>query len=215
MINEQHNRAAPIMRIIPYLDGGALNIDGPLPNTQRGRDAATMVSDGTLTGLSVEMRRGSVKARMVNGVRHITSAELVAAGLVDTSAYEGSTVEVRGRRRSSVSALHSAVGGGMRIVLEEVSPARDAESYTDLEVARLQRRAAGGAASIDETAAVVAGVRAIAAAFSVAMVKPEGLASTLTPPVLRDMATTLLLRGNWVADLEISPFGVFHVAQGR
>ena len=51
----------------PRLEGDALTIDVPLPNTARGRDAATNVREGVLTGLSVafkairEGRRGKLR----------------------------------------------------------------------------------------------------------------------------------------------------------
>ena len=95
IINEQHNRAAPIVRTIPFLVENELRIDTPLPNTQRGRDAATNVKDGLLTGLSVEFAKNGLVASMVNGIREIRSARLVAAGLVDLASYKGSTVEIR------------------------------------------------------------------------------------------------------------------------
>ena len=44
-LNEQHNRQAPIMRFTPELDGKELRIDAALPDTQRGRDAATMIKE--------------------------------------------------------------------------------------------------------------------------------------------------------------------------
>ena len=95
VINEQHNRAAPIVRAIPFLDGDELRIDTALPNTQRGRDAATNVKDGLLTGLSVEFERAGLVAQTVGGVREIRHATLAAAGLVDLGSYRGSTVEIR------------------------------------------------------------------------------------------------------------------------
>ena len=57
-INEQHNRQAPILRAMPTLEGRALLVDAALPNTQRGRDAATgLQSDPPLyTGLSLEFK---------------------------------------------------------------------------------------------------------------------------------------------------------------
>ena len=90
---EQHNRQAPIMRFQPFLVGSELRVDAPIPNTSRGRDAAIMVADGTLGGLSVEFyaRRQTYR----NGLRVIEDAELRAAGLVDSPSYGGSTVEVR------------------------------------------------------------------------------------------------------------------------
>ena len=54
VLNEQHNRSAPILRFVPILEGREVRIDAALPDTQRGRDSAVMVRNGTLTGLSVE-----------------------------------------------------------------------------------------------------------------------------------------------------------------
>ena len=95
IINEQHVRAAAIMRVTPFLDGNELRIDAPLPNTQRGRDAATNIRDGLYTGLSVEFAKRGVVASYVGGVREIRQAQLVGAGLVDLASYPGSVVEVR------------------------------------------------------------------------------------------------------------------------
>ena len=95
IINEQHNRQAAIMRVHPFLDGDLLRVDEPLPNTQRGRDAATNIRDGLYTGLSVEFSKRGVVASYVGGVREIRQAQLVGAGLVDLASYPGSTVEVR------------------------------------------------------------------------------------------------------------------------
>ena len=101
ILNEQHNRQAPIMRFVPELRDGKVLIDAALPDTQRGRDAAVMVRNGTMTGLSVEFR-ASRESRSARGVRQIETARLLAAGLVDSGSYAGSRVEVRarsGRRR--------------------------------------------------------------------------------------------------------------------
>ena len=97
ILNEQHNRQASIMRIHPILDGDLLRVDEPLPNTQRGRDAAVNIRDGLYTGLSVEFARRGVVASYRDGVREIRSAKLVGCGLVDLASYSGSTVEVRER----------------------------------------------------------------------------------------------------------------------
>ena len=56
VLNEQHNRQAPIMRFTPEVRGSAVVIDSLLPDTQRGRDAALMIRNGTFRGLSVEFR---------------------------------------------------------------------------------------------------------------------------------------------------------------
>ena len=75
-----------------------MRVDFPLPPTQRGRDAAYMVRDGTYTGLSMEVRRDSIVATYRAGVRHISRGQLVAAALVDEAAFLGSTVEVNAKR---------------------------------------------------------------------------------------------------------------------
>ena len=93
LIREQHNRQAPICRVIPFMDGDAVKVDAALPNTTRGRDAAENVRQGVLGGLSVEFQ--AVKEGRRNGVRVIRDALLVGGGLVDSPSYAGSTVEVR------------------------------------------------------------------------------------------------------------------------
>lgn len=95
ILNEQHNRQAPIMRFRPELRGGALVIDAALPDTARGRDAATSIRNGLFRGLSVEFRATSEGVR--NGVRLIRAARLAGAALVDDPSYPASAVEVRQR----------------------------------------------------------------------------------------------------------------------
>ena len=97
VINEMHNRQAPILKATPELVGAELRINEPFPDTQRGRDAATLVQNGTLTGLSVEMYvERATRAR--NGIREIRRAYCPRAGLVDVPSYADSLVEVRARR---------------------------------------------------------------------------------------------------------------------
>ena len=98
VLNEQHDRRQLIKRFTPYLDGAALRVDFPLPATQRGRDAATMVRDSTYSGLSMEVARDSIVAAYRAGVRHISRGRIVAAALVDEAAFVGSTVEVNHKR---------------------------------------------------------------------------------------------------------------------
>ena len=47
---------SPILRFTPEVDGDEVRIDAALPDTQRGRDAATMIRNGTFQGLSIEFR---------------------------------------------------------------------------------------------------------------------------------------------------------------
>ena len=93
VINSMHNRQAPILRAVPFLEGRAVKIDAALPNTTAGRDAAENVRQGILTGLSVEFN--AEQESRVGGVREIRRARLGGAGLVDTASYAGSGVEVR------------------------------------------------------------------------------------------------------------------------
>ena len=95
LINEQHNRQAPILKAIPYEDGDEVRIDAPVPNTTRGRDAVTNIRAGVWTGLSVEFHSKSEGRR--GNLREIKKAFLGAAALVDIGAYSGSTVEVRAK----------------------------------------------------------------------------------------------------------------------
>ncbi len=106
VLNEMHERKQAIKRFEPYLDGAALRIDMPLPSTQRGRDAATMLRDKTYTGLSIEVERSSIIATYRAGVRHISRGKLMAAALVDKAAFVGSVVDVHAKReRNQLGAL--------------------------------------------------------------------------------------------------------------
>ena len=95
VINEQHNRQAPILRAMPTVEDRAVLISAELPNTSRGRDAGEMVRAGILTGLSVEFHAISEEIR--DGLRYITKAFVPRAGLVDDPSYDDSLVAVRAK----------------------------------------------------------------------------------------------------------------------
>ena len=100
LLRAMHKRQEPIARFIPEASETEVRVSIDLPDTTAGRDAATNVRAGVLKGLSVELR--SERERQVGGVRVIQRAALVGAGLVDSGAYAGATVEARakaGRRR--------------------------------------------------------------------------------------------------------------------
>lgn len=101
VVNRQHNRRSPIMRVVPEVRGAAVVIDAPLPDTAAGRDAAREIRDGLMVGLSVEFR--AALQSYAGGMRRIKRALLRGAGLVHNPEYLGSRVEVRaerdGRRR--------------------------------------------------------------------------------------------------------------------
>ena len=92
-VNVQHDRRAAVVRVIPYLDAGAVKIDTPLPNTTAGRDAAENIRTGVYTGLSIEFRAELEKRD--GGLRRIDKAFVGGAALVDSPSYADSTVEVR------------------------------------------------------------------------------------------------------------------------
>ena len=93
VINEMHQRNRPVLRVIPFLDGDELRIDGVLPDTQAGRDAATNIREHVYTGLSLEFRAEREHRR--GGLRAIQRAYVPRAALVDTPSYTDSKVEVR------------------------------------------------------------------------------------------------------------------------
>ena len=98
VLNESHDRKQPIKRFSPYIEGDEVRVDFQLPPTQRGRDAATMVKDGTYSGLSMEVARDSIVATYRAGIRHISRGQIVAAALVDEAAFLGSVVDVNAKR---------------------------------------------------------------------------------------------------------------------
>ena len=94
ILNVQHDRQQPVMRFKPEVRGKEVVVDAALPDTQRGRDAATMIRNGTMTGLSIEFR--ATDEGMRAGVREVRAAELMGAAVVDSPSYEGA-LEVRER----------------------------------------------------------------------------------------------------------------------
>ena len=95
ILNRQHSRKSPIMRVTPIVVGDEVRIDELLIDSSAGRDAAVEIRSGLLTGLSIEFR--SIQESVVNGVRRISAAILGGVGLVDSPAYEAASVEVRAK----------------------------------------------------------------------------------------------------------------------
>ena len=95
IVDEQHNREAPILRALPYIDGDAVKIDQRVPDTVRGRDAVTNIREGVFRGLSVTFK--AIQQEHRGGLRVIRQAFLGRAGLVDDPSYADSLVEVRAK----------------------------------------------------------------------------------------------------------------------
>ena len=98
--NRQHNRAAPLGRA-----GGLLRLsDTPielraelrLPDTEAGRDTATLVREGVLRGFSIEF--AAERDRIEGGnTRVVERATLSGLSVVDDPAYGESVVALRAR----------------------------------------------------------------------------------------------------------------------
>ena len=95
VLNRQHARGAPIMRVTPEVRGDEIVIDQALPDTTAGRDAATEIRSGLMTGLSVSFQPS--RQSFTAGVRRIAAAAMTAVGLVDSPSYDA-PIEVRWRQ---------------------------------------------------------------------------------------------------------------------
>ena len=93
LVNWQHSRDRPILRAIPFIDGDAVKIDAPIPNTVLGRDSVVNIREGVFSGMSIEFHSKSEGRR--GNLREIRQAHLGAAALVDAGSYAGAKVEVR------------------------------------------------------------------------------------------------------------------------
>ena len=95
LVRRMHQRVAPIVKAIPFLDGNDLRIDAPLLNSTAGRDCAEELRSGLLKGLSVEFT--ATKETRRNGLRVIQKAILGGCGLVDVPAYSSARAELRAK----------------------------------------------------------------------------------------------------------------------
>ena len=96
LLRAMHRRDSPVARFTPEATEAEVRASIPLPDTTAGRDAAANVRAGVLKGLSVEFH--SERETRRDGLRVIQRARLVGAGLVDSGAYAGATVEARGEK---------------------------------------------------------------------------------------------------------------------
>ena len=116
ILNEQHNRQAPILRFTPELVGNELRIDAPLPGYRSAAGTRrSMVRNGTLTGLSIEFRP-ELEGR-AHGMRTIRRGYLGGAALGGLPLARFTSVEVRaklriGKRPGGGHAMAIAITGG-------------------------------------------------------------------------------------------------------
>ena len=117
-LNYQHERSRPLART----GGGGLRLkDSPeslsvvavMPQTRESVDALTLVRSGVLRGLSIEF--SAIRESRVDRIRQVESARLMGMGLVDSPAYAGSIVQVRGQ--ALTEALETAIGGRDRAAI--------------------------------------------------------------------------------------------------
>ena len=100
LANVQHMRGRPLAvtgrngSLEIRSTAGGIDAHIRLPDTQDGRDTATLVREGVLSGLSVEM---AVQRDSWNATdRTVQEATFAGIGIVDTPAYPGSVVaEIR------------------------------------------------------------------------------------------------------------------------
>ena len=102
VVNRQHVRAQPVMRVVPTVEGREVRIDAEIPDTMAGRDLASEIRSGLFRGMSIEF--SPIDESMNGSVREVRRAKLVAAGVVDSPSYSGATVEVR--KRSAAEDRH-------------------------------------------------------------------------------------------------------------
>ena len=89
------HRGTPIMTFQPVVDGTAIKIDAPLPDSELGRQVATEVRNGSRAALSVEFH--ALDEARVMGVRELRSALIPGAALVPLGSYTQAKAEVRAR----------------------------------------------------------------------------------------------------------------------
>ena len=97
VLNRQHDRRSPIMRVTPIVVGAEVRIDQPLLDSAAGRSAAVEIRGGLMTGLSIEFK--SLRETVSGGIRRISSALLGGVGLVDSPSYSAASVEVRAKQK--------------------------------------------------------------------------------------------------------------------
>ena len=121
LLNVQHDRARPLVRAgngLELVDGPAeLRAEFQLPETRDGQDAALMVRQKVLRGLSIEFRVAPDGETWEGGLRTIHKAALLGLALVDAPAYPGSVVSARAEARAAALAAPERRTGGALVWL--------------------------------------------------------------------------------------------------
>ena len=105
-LNRQHNREAAFAMAGLTDSASTLALRAVVPSTRVGDDVLTLIREGVLGGLSIEMRVTRDEWAGMN--RTITAANVVGAAVVDVPAYAASVVATRAASRER--ALDAAIG---------------------------------------------------------------------------------------------------------
>lgn len=89
-------------------DEHGLSFELDLPDTQLGRDTATLVSRGDLNGMSFGAVPGGV-VRTSGGVTHTSFKKLVDVSIVSLPAYDGTSVQMRNAQEHQLRARLAAI----------------------------------------------------------------------------------------------------------
>ena len=120
----QHDRTRPVARIGRSLTlayaSDAIHLRAQLSDTAESRDVRTLIRDGVLTGLSVEMivHRESWGQHDGQPLRRIESATITRISVVDTPAYQEATVDARAQHLVQAPAPRNTTSCGGALWLE-------------------------------------------------------------------------------------------------
>ena len=115
LLNRQHDRRVALARtggggLVLTADERGVHFRAELPDTQDARDTRALVASGVLRGASIEFH--ALSERMEADVRVIEAARLSGIAVVDSAAYQGSSVQARARFNPWIRAQWTARKAG-------------------------------------------------------------------------------------------------------
>lgn len=122
-----HDFSDPVGRCVPRYDGGVLFVSGRFASTARAQEIREMVLDGTIGHMSVGFL--AAKSRDVDGVRHVTKAELLEVSFVSVPSNREALVLSAKRFMDPVSrARQVAARAAVEVALMDAKEASRADS---------------------------------------------------------------------------------------